>query len=103
MNNIAIILILLLLIILLISKKYEYFEENETEENETEGNETEENLNSEEKPTKKNPTNFLLDDIYEKTTQYDNDNGRLGIDICLEKCKGNCVELGISGFSFCFD
>lgn len=83
-----IILILLLIIIyLLFITRYDYFD----------------NLDPQETPTKLNPTTFVLDDIYEKTQQFDNSSdGRLGIDKCYENCKGNCVEFGITGFAFCF-
>ena len=43
-----------------------------------------------------------LDDIFMQSTTYENEDGRQGLDICLEKCKGNCVEFGMHGKSFCF-
>ena len=54
------------------------------------------------KKKKNNPSTFQLDDIYDSAIKFDNDKDRLGLDICLEKCKGNCVEFGVTGFSFCF-
>jgi hypothetical protein len=30
------------------------------------------------------------------------DTAKAGIFECLEKCKGNCVEYGITGNAFCF-
>lgn len=49
-----------------------------------------------------------LDELYENTDTYENEEGRQGLDICLEYCKsdkgrgGNCVEFGITGKAFCF-
>jgi hypothetical protein len=51
---------------------------------------------------KKAHTTFKLSDIVEKATAYYNIPERLGLDVCLEKCKGNCVEFGITGKAFCF-
>lgn len=34
---------------------------------------------------------------------YDNDaDGRLGLDKCIEKCNGYCVEYGLTGSAYCF-
>lgn len=34
---------------------------------------------------------------------YDNDaDGRIGLDKCIEKCKGYCVEFGQTGSAYCF-
>lgn len=41
------------------------------------------------------------DKLYTKI--YENEIGRQGLDICVEKCKGNCVEYGILGKAFCFE
>lgn len=82
-----IILILVLTIILLLDSN-EYFSD----------------LDPKETPTKLNPTTFKLNDIYENTKYFDNSNtGKLGITECVEKCKGNCVEFGVTGYSFCFE
>ncbi len=48
-----------------------------------------------------------FDDVYSSAILYENEgmtlDSRLGIDICLEKCKGNCVEYGVTGSAFCFE
>ena len=41
------------------------------------------------------------DKLYTKI--YENEIGRQGLDICIEKCKGHCVEYGILGKAFCFE
>lgn len=41
------------------------------------------------------------DKLYTKI--YENEIGRQGLDICIEKCKGYCVEYGILGKAFCFE
>lgn len=34
---------------------------------------------------------------------YDNDaDGRIGLDKCIEKCNGYCVEFGQTGSAYCF-
>ena len=43
-----------------------------------------------------------IDELYETAETYENEEGREGLDICLEKCRGNCVEFGIHGKAFCF-
>lgn len=53
--------------------------------------------------TKYNPSNQQISDIYEETKKFENNPPRLGIDLCYEQCKGNCVEYGITGFAFCFE
>jgi hypothetical protein len=44
-----------------------------------------------------------LDELYENTLTFNNEEGREGLDICLEKCRGNCVEFGMHGKAFCFN
>lgn len=46
----------------------------------------------------------ILDDkLFTDVVTYDNDeDGRLGIDKCLEACNGTCLEYGISGIAHCF-
>lgn len=41
-------------------------------------------------------------DIYVNAEAYENKDGRMGLDICLEKCAGNCVEYGLTGKAWCF-
>ena len=49
-------------------------------------------------------TNAKKDDPDKLYTRiYDNEKGRDGMDICLDKCKGNCVEYGIQGTAFCYE
>lgn len=34
---------------------------------------------------------------------YDNDpDGRIGLDKCIEKCNGYCVEYGMTGAAYCY-
>jgi hypothetical protein len=44
------------------------------------------------------------DPVMSDVTYYDNDDdGRLGLDKCIEKCKnGSCVEYGVTGHAHCF-
>lgn len=46
----------------------------------------------------------ILDDpLFGDVKEYQNDDdGRLGIDKCLENCKGNCLEFGVTGIAYCF-
>jgi hypothetical protein len=46
----------------------------------------------------------ILDDpLFADVKEYTNDDdGRLGIDKCLEYCKGGCVEFGQTGIAYCF-
>lgn len=46
----------------------------------------------------------LLDDpLFSDVKEYNNDNdGRLGLDKCLEYCNGHCVEFGQTGIAYCF-
>ncbi len=70
------------------------------------------NMKSEEELVKqktKGANNFLgnnrtqqVDELFETAETYENEEGREGLDICVEKCKGNCVEFGIHGKAFCF-
>ena len=41
----------------------------------------------------------LFNDIVPYENQVD---GRLGLDICLEKCNGECLEFGQTGNAYCF-
>lgn len=45
--------------------------------------------------------NNTTDKLY--TLIYENEINRQGLDICIEKCRGNCVEYGILGKAFCFE
>lgn len=43
----------------------------------------------------------LLDDMaFQDVIIYENENGRLGIDKCLENKDGHCVEYGIAGIAY---
>jgi len=50
-------------------------------------------------------------DIFDNAIVYMNDDwngfgdsgGRMGFDKCISDCKGNCVELGVTGDSVCFN
>jgi hypothetical protein len=44
-----------------------------------------------------------LKNKFEDIISYDNDpNGRLGLDKCIENCRGYCVEYGQTGDAICF-
>jgi hypothetical protein len=43
------------------------------------------------------------DKIFSDIIPYENQlDGRLGLDICLEKCNGECLEYGQTGNAYCF-
>lgn len=43
------------------------------------------------------------DKLFSDIIPYDNQlDGRLGLDICLEKCNGECLEYGQTGNAYCF-
>ena len=43
------------------------------------------------------------DKLFSDIVPYDNQlDGRLGLDICLEKCDGECLEYGQTGNAYCF-
>lgn len=46
----------------------------------------------------------LLDDkLFSDVIPYDNqEDGRIGLDRCLEECNGVCVEYGMTGNAHCF-
>lgn len=97
MNKLTIVIIIaiILIIILLTNKQKIELLTNVT---------TDENTQKE-----KGALNFLgnnrtqqLDELYENTITFENEEGREGLDMCVEKCKGNCVEFGIHGKAFCF-
>ena len=55
-----------------------------------------------------NSTVFRASDPFQSAIPYDNtlvDNevSELGIDKCLAKCKGCCVEFGYTGSAYCFE
>jgi hypothetical protein len=50
-------------------------------------------------------TNSFDDKLFNDVVMYKSDTkdtAKAGIYECLEKCKGNCVEYGITGNAFCF-
>lgn len=52
---------------------------------------------------KKTPDVLDLKQQFEDLIGYDNDpNGRIGLDKCIEKCKGYCVEFGLTGSAYCY-
>ncbi len=52
---------------------------------------------------------ILGDSLFADVVTYINDdlwvnpNGMTGIEKCIKKCKGNCVEYGYSGLAMCFE
>ena len=57
----------------------------------------------------KSDYNILNDPLFSNVVYHENDidpitgnTVRLGLDKCLEYCKGNCVEYGITGNTYCF-
>ena len=101
MNKLVLLIVIIIIIIIIVylsNKKIEALEniQEQTSENNT-------------IKQKKQGANFLgnnrtqqLDKLYENTDTYENIEGREGLDICMEKCKGNCVEFGMHGKAFCF-
>ena len=52
---------------------------------------------------KKTPQILDLTQQFDDMIVYDNEpNGRLGLDKCIELCKGYCVEFGLTGTAYCF-
>lgn len=52
---------------------------------------------------KKTPDILDLKQQFDDIITYDNDpNGRIGLDKCIEKCNGYCVEFGLTGSAYCF-
>ena len=50
-----------------------------------------------------NNYSLLNDPLFKDVVYYENDNnGRLGLDMCIESCDGNCVEYGQTGNAYCF-
>ena len=46
---------------------------------------------------------YLNDALFDDIIPYENDEeGRLGLDKCLEYCNGTCLEYGITGNANCF-
>jgi len=53
----------------------------------------------------KTGTSSFDDKLFNDVVMYKSDTkdtAKAGIFECLEKCKGNCVEYGITGNAFCF-
>lgn len=57
-------------------------------------------------PKKNIKIDVLEDPLFKDVIMIDNDEdpyiGMLGIDKCMERCNGNCVEYGITGQGLCF-
>ncbi len=52
---------------------------------------------------KKTPDILDLRQQFDDMVVYDNSqDGRLGLDKCIEKCNGYCVEYGLTGSAYCF-
>ena len=57
---------------------------------------------------RQNGNDLLDDELFKSIVVYNNDEdpyepgGRLGIDKCLDKCSGRCIEFGITGIGYCF-
>jgi hypothetical protein len=51
-----------------------------------------------------NNYSLLNDPLFSDVIYYENDmtTGRIGVDMCIEKCNGNCVEYGQTGNAYCF-
>ena len=51
-----------------------------------------------------NQYNLLNDPLFRDVIYYENDmkTGQVGINSCVEKCSGNCVEYGQTGNAYCF-
>lgn len=51
-----------------------------------------------------NNYSLLNDPLFKDVIYYENniDSGRLGLDMCIEECNGNCVEYGQTGNAYCF-
>ncbi|ATZ80294.1 hypothetical protein BMW23_0236 [Bodo saltans virus] len=55
-----------------------------------------------------NNNTLLTDSLFSNVVIYNNDadpyskNGMLGIDKCMSKCDGSCIEFGITGTGWCF-
>jgi hypothetical protein len=47
---------------------------------------------------------LLNDPLFMDVIYYENNiqTGRLGLDMCIESCTGNCVEYGQTGNAYCF-
>jgi hypothetical protein len=47
---------------------------------------------------------LLNDPLFKDVIYYENNvqTGRLGLDMCIEECNGNCVEYGQTGNAYCF-
>lgn len=56
----------------------------------------------------KNGLNLTDDTLFSNVIVYENDadpyspNAKLGIEKCVDKCNGQCVEFGITGIGYCF-
>ena len=53
----------------------------------------------------KSGTRSFDDKLFDDVTMYKSnpkDVSQMGLYTCLEKCKGNCVEYGMTGDAFCF-
>jgi hypothetical protein len=42
------------------------------------------------------------DELFKDVITYMNENGRFGIDKCVDECNGLCVEFGVTGIAHCF-
>jgi len=60
--------------------------------------------------TKERPLSITYEDkLFTDVKTYENDEtvdaggyGRLGVDKCIQECKGSCVEFGVTGLTWCF-
>jgi hypothetical protein len=52
---------------------------------------------------KKTPDIIDVTKMFDDIIVYDNDpDGRIGLDKCIENCKGYCVEYGQTGDAYCY-
>jgi hypothetical protein len=61
-------------------------------------------INSKQAIISHNNYSLLNDPLFKDVIYYENNNesGRLGLDMCIELCNGNCVEYGQTGNAYCF-
>ena len=91
----GIIIVISIIVLLLILRKYEYLE-NSSITNDKIGLKIE-NINS--------GTRTFDDKLFDDVVMYESnpaDFSDSGVYKCLQKCKGTCLEYGITGNTFCF-
>ena len=100
MKNIYIVLILILIIIYLLYNKNEFYSRT-ISDSEKEYNKFSNRM--QQKGVIQHT--FILDDLFEDLNLYKSEytvDGELGLEKCINNCKGMCVEFGITGDAYCF-